>query len=83
MNITFCRSANTGVSMRMSPQNNVTYESVSISSAVPNMSFWSYFNNLCDGSSAAVELLFCGMLLSGCVQNNMQHSCVVLSSLLS
>ena len=65
-----CQSANTGVSMWRSPQENFTYEFNPVSPAVPSMSCLSYLDGLWDGRQMAIQLLFCGLFLSIFVQNS-------------
>ena len=59
------------------PQEYITYELVPTSPAVFRMSGSSNFDSFHDGWSVAVQLLFCGVLSPGLVQNCSQHSCVV------
>ena len=60
------------VSMFMSLPENVAYHF-----CFPILSHSSYLDGLWDTRHLNVQLLFCGMLLPGFVQNNMQYSCVV------
>ena len=69
--------ANTGVSMHGSPQGNVAYGFFLASPAVPCISCASYLSGLLDGREVAIQLLFCGVLLPGFVQDSAQHSCIV------
>ena len=50
------------------PWENVTYEFVLTSSTASCMSCWSYLRGFRDEWSVVVQLLFCGMLLTGFVQ---------------
>ena len=70
MTVTLCWSANTGVSMCRSPSENVTYEFVLTSPAVPHMSCSSYFYGLWDGRFVTIQLYFSALLLLGFVQNS-------------
>ena len=55
----------------------ITYELVSASPAVSCMSGSSNLDSFPDGRQVAVQLVLCGVLPPGLVQNCSQHSCVV------
>ena len=59
------------------PWENTTYELVFASPAVSCMSGSSNFDSFHDGRLVAVQLLLCGVLPPGLVQNCSPHSCVV------
>ena len=67
MYVSFCLSARTSVSIRRSRLQNVSYDFVLNSPAVPSMSCLSYLDGLLDRRSVIVLLLFCDVLLPGCV----------------
>ena len=46
-------------------------------SVMLHISCLSYFDGLWDGRQMAIQLLFCGVLLLGFIQDSLQHSCVV------
>ena len=77
MNISFCWSCNTGGSMCRSSRANTTYEFVLVFPALLSMSSSSYLDALWDGRLMAIQLLFCGVLLLGFVQNSVQYPCFI------
>ena len=76
INVSFCWSANTDMSLCMSPQEKIIYKFVLGFPAMLSMS--SYLDGLWDGRPLAEQLLFCEVLLPGFVQNIMQYSNEVL-----
>ena len=77
MNVSLGRLANTVLSMCGSPQDNLAYEFVPTSPAVPSMSCLSYLDGLWDGRLVDVQQLFCWLLLQRFVQYNMQYACMI------
>ena len=77
MYASLCRLDNFGVSLWRSSREYVAHQFVLASSVVPSLPRSSYLDALWDGRQVAVQLLFCGVLLPGLVQNSMQHSYVV------
>ena len=63
MNVTFCWLANTGL-MCGTPQENDTYNFVTVSPAVPYLSCLYYLDGLGDEKQVAAQQLFCGVLLT-------------------
>ena len=59
------------------PQEYITYEFVPASLAVSCMSGSSNLNSFCDRRQVAVQLVSCGVLPPGLVQDCSQHSCVI------
>ena len=59
------------------PQEYITYEFVPASPAVSCMSGLSNLNNFRDRRQVALQLVSCGVLPSGLVQDCSQHSCVI------
>ena len=59
------------------PQEYITYEFVPASPAVSCMSGSSYLNRFRDRRQVAVQLVSCGVLPPGLVQDCSQHSCVI------
>ena len=58
------------------PQEYITYEFVPASPAVPCKSGSSNLNSFRDRKQVAVQLVSCGVLPPGLVQDCSQHSCV-------
>ena len=59
------------------PQKYITYELVPTSPAVSCMSGSSTLNSFRDRRQVAVQLVSCGVLPPGLVQDCSQHSCVI------
>ena len=64
------------------PQEYITYEFVPASPAVSCMSGSSNLNSFRDRRQVAVQLVSCGVLPPGLVQDCSQHSCVIAVKLL-
>ena len=71
MNVSLCWLSSFGVSMCGSPHESLTYEFDPDFTAVSSMSCSSYSDVLWDRKQVTVQQLFCGVLLSGCIQNSM------------
>ena len=68
--LSFYWSANIGPSMYRNPLENVTYAFDFASPAVTCMCYLTYLNGMWDGRSVSVQLLFCGVLHPGFVQEH-------------